>query len=221
MNYEIESLISILAEAGKKLEAVEAVYSDRKSTLERLKSDVFELGQEIALLEKVGVCLQQINSTIMSQSVELIDKLITSGLVIVFPDQILDFKTRVVRERGRTAIKFDLYQNGTLLKLQDACGGGVLCVIGILLRVVTILMLGMKRVLFLDESLSHLSIQYIPNAAKLLQKICKELGFTILMVTHQPEFTSFADRHYEACLSNGLQLKKKEQHVKEINPKVF
>lgn len=207
------TVLNLLRETGNELERLNAVYLDRKASLETVKTDIGDLSSTIDVLTQVEGCLQHINSTILSQSVELIEKLVTSGLTIVFPDQSLDFKARVTRERGRTAIRFDLYQNGEAVKVQNACGGGVLCVIGILLRVVTILMLGMKRLLLLDESLSHLSIQYVPNAALLMQKICRELGFKILMVTHQPEFTAFADRHYEAKLQDGLQLTEVRHHA--------
>jgi DNA repair exonuclease SbcCD ATPase subunit len=172
--------------------------SDRIQDLARLEDEYATLSKDADILEKVEATLQAVSARVLNQSTDTIDKLVTAGLKAVFYDQKLEFKTVVDKYRGKTSMKFELYHNGKSAPLLDSYGGGVLVLCGVLLRVVTIIVLKQKRFLALDESLSHLSVQYHENASALLQKICKELGFSILMITHQEGFVRHANTHYEA-----------------------
>jgi len=197
----------------RQLTGLEALRAERERAKGRLERELEVLDREGELLEKVEATLQHIGSKILGQSTKTIDQLLTAGLRLIFEDQDLTFKTKVERFRGRTAVKFELYAGGHTAPLMDAYGGGVLVTAGVLLRVVTIMILGLKRVLILDESLAHLSEQYIPNASKLLQKLCEELDFAILMVSHQPAFAEHADRHYVAkqTRDGGTTFEEKQQ----------
>lgn len=187
-----------LQEWDRRLTSKEALFKERKKVAEDLNSEILLLKGEKLLLGLVDQTLSVLSSKLLGKSIKVIDRLITTGLRITFDDQQLEFKTSVERMRGKTTVKFDLLQDGVSRPIKDSYGGGVLVVTGILLRIITIIALGYRRVLFIDESLSHLSSAYIPNASKLMKKLCKELNFEILMVTHQPEFASEADLHYEA-----------------------
>jgi len=93
-------------------------------------------------------------------------------------------------------VRFILLQDGQEAPITDSYGGGVIVVAGVLLRVVTIMALKARRFLVLDETLAHVSKQYVPNVSKLLNKLCLELGFNILMVTHTEEFSDYAQTHF-------------------------
>ena len=56
----------------------------------------------------------------------------------------------------------------------------------------------------MDESLAQVSDEYIEPLGKLIQSLCKDLGMTVLLVTHQHEFQETADVVYRAdCVENG------------------
>ena len=194
----MEELRARLHGARTRAAAHEARRQDRAAVITRLEAELADLQSEEELLAKVEQLLLLVSSKVLGRSITTIDKLVTTGLRLVFEDQSLEFKTSVEKYRGKTAIKFRLLEDGADAPLLDAYGGGVLAVASVLLRVVSITILGLRRVLFLDESLSHLSAQYIPNASRLMRKLCEELGFSIVMVTHQPEFAAHADMHYRA-----------------------
>lgn len=170
-----------------------------------LEQELTKLYNSADILEKVDQALLQISTKVLKQSTETIDKLVTVGLKSVFNDQVLEFSSTTEKSRGKTAVKFRLTEGGKTFPLTDSFGGGVLAVTGVLLRATTIMVLNLKKVMILDETLANVSEGYIENASKLLKGLCSELGFTILMVTHQAEFASHADRHYQA--------KRKEEHV--------
>lgn len=174
---------------------------DRVRQLDALRSETTKLALEADVLEKTEQVLLHISTKVLGQSTKNIDKLVSAGLKLVFDDQSLEFRTIMDKSRGKTSLKFELLEGGRSSPIMTSYGGGVLAVAGVLLRVVTITALGLKRVLLLDESLSHLADAYIPNASKLLKKLCKELDFTIVVVTHLPAFAEHADAHYKAVRS--------------------
>lgn len=186
-----------------RLRSLEALKEERTSEVERLEVELKRLRTEVDLLFQVEVVLQNVSARVLGKSTSMVDKLVTAGLKHVFPDQNLELKTLVDRYRGKTSIKFSLFEDGKSAPLLDGYGGGVIAIIGVLLRVVTIILLNQRRFLLLDESLSHVSEQYIPTASSLLRKLTRELGFTILLVTHQTGFAEEADNHYEAYRSRG------------------
>lgn len=187
-----------LLKLEREVAAQAKLLEERTKRVRELEAETTDLANEIDLLGKVETVLQLVSAKVLGQSSNTIDQLVTAGLRTVFPDQNLAFKTHVDKFRGKTSIRFELYEDGQTAPLTESYGGGVLVVIGVLLRVTTIMLLKQRRLLLLDESLSHLSAQYVPNASKLLRKLADELKFDILMVTHQPEFTLNATRHYAA-----------------------
>ena len=187
----------------KRVSALEGRREEALSLLSTYEEDLLELSQDIELLTKTEQALLHISTKVLGQSTKNIDKLVSVGLKMVFEDQRLEFRTSTEKYRGKTAIKFELLEDGRVAPLMNAYGGGVLVIVGVLLRTFTTMSLGMRRVLFLDETLAHLSAQYIDNASKLLKKLCDELDFTIVMVTHQPEFAAHADFQYKAVQVGG------------------
>lgn len=187
-----------LTEADRRVSRMEARRAEKTEQLEALVKELAHLERESDLLEKTEQTLLHISTKILGQSTGLIEKLVTAGLHLVFEDQKLEFRTQTEKYRGKTAVKFQLLEDGRTAPLMDAYGGGVLVVVGVLLRATTIMILGLRRILFLDETLSHLSEQYVDNASRLLRKLCDELDFDVVLVTHQPEFAAHANYHYQA-----------------------
>lgn len=203
-----------LRELDRRVSVLEIQRKEREDQLASLEKLIAYLSSETDILEKSEQTLLHISTRILGQSTTLIEKLVTAGLRLVFDDQKLEFRTITEKYRGKTAIKFQLLEDGRTAPLMDAFGGGVLVVVGVLLRATTIMVLGLRRVLFLDETFSHVSSMYIPNVSKLLAKLADELDFTIVMVTHQPEFAEYATKHYNAVRKDGVTTFHKESERK-------
>lgn len=187
-----------LADLDRRMTGLQALRDERARQLKAIESQVRHLITETELTEQVESVLIQVSQKVLAESTESIDQLLTTGIRLVFDDQNLTFKTSVDRYRGKTAICFHLLENGQEAPIMEGYGGGVIAIVGVLLRVITIVTLKLRRVLFLDETLSHLADVYVPNASKLLKKIATELDFTILMVTHNQLFADQATAHFRA-----------------------
>jgi len=178
-----------------------ALEVERDRATVRLKDLNLELsttGIEIDLMLKVIAALE----TLLDREEEgvrmVFQKLGTAGLEATFSDLELKLEVHSEVRSNKVTTSFVLTDDGEPAPLTGGYGGGVLALLGVLLRVATIMAMDLKRILILDETLAHLSLDYIPSASKLLRGLCEDLGFTILMVTHQAEFAGAATRHYEA-----------------------
>lgn len=192
-----------IAKLEQTLKVERALFNEKEKELKSVSDRVSELEIEVLLLGKVDQVITQLSGKVMGESTKIVDRLVTSGLRVVFDDMKFEFKTKVEKIRNRTGVKFELYDDGRTYKLTDSFGGGVLAVVGVLLRVVTIILLKQRRVLLLDETLAHVSEKYQANTSNLLKKLCGELGFTILLVSHQEEFATKADTHYRLVGAKG------------------
>lgn len=181
-----------------------ALRDDRQRRVNSLQTEITRLEAESLLIEKTEGVLVELGKRTVAESSETLNKLTTLGLKIVFPDQELEVKTRIDRSRGKTAVSFELYDRGRTFPIDDAFGGGVLAIAGFLLRVSLITALKMRRIIMIDESFSHVAIQYRENTSKLLRRIADELGFTIIMVTHDPEYAQAAHVHLRASRKAGM-----------------
>jgi len=176
----------------------ELLQQERSARVIALESRIKALNREEKILTATDQALLTISTNLLGKSIDTLDKLVTSGLKVVFDDQKMKFEAKVERYRGKTSVRFELNNRGIVAPIKDSYGGGVQALVGVLLRVAVIITLGMRRVLILDESLAHVSPQYVPNVSQLLRRLAEELDFTIIMISHDDEFASSADRHYQA-----------------------
>jgi len=82
---------------------------------------------------------------------------------------------------------------------EDTSGGGVLDICALALRMV-LLEVSTPKVegcIILDESLKHLSKDYLYRASQFLNEINKKLGRQIIFITHQQEFIDNAEHSIE------------------------
>lgn len=187
----------------QKIAALTTLREDLQRRLKETTEEIQTLSKDLELNQQAEYLLQHLSTQTLTQSVKTIDQLVTTGLRLVFDDLNLEFKTELDRSRGKTSVKFKLLEDGREAPILSSYGGGPLVLCGVLLRVVTIITLHFNRILLLDESLSHISAEYQANTSAFLKKICQELEFTIIMVTHAPAFAEHADHHYEAKRRQG------------------
>lgn len=67
-------------------------------------------------------------------------------------------------------------------------GGGLQTIVGFILQIYFIIYFNQEHILFLDEQLSALSSEYIPNLIAFMGTLVKEYGFTFVSVIHDKRF---------------------------------
>lgn len=177
-----------------------------------------ELEQEVAALEsarraaeRVSVVLSQIGSERDVEARAQVEQLVSSGLKAIFQE---DLSFHLVESSTRQIPQIDFvvrthHHDGSHLDTDvlAARGGGLAAVVGLLLRVVLILLTkasgrSAPGLLVLDETLAHLSSEYLDAAGQFLRTLCDSTGLQIIMVTHQSELVEYADIAYRFRLGS-------------------
>lgn len=202
--------LELIREAGR-LEQMEA---DGQLLIQRKE----EAEATLQKLESVMGVVKTIEESWTKNFEQRIADLITNGLQQVFEED-MEFSIEEKVQGDISVLDFKLTQrrpDGSVLvtDIMGAKGGGVVSIVGFLLRVIVILSIrpAIHPVLFVDESFAHLSKDYVPRAAELLAELARETGIQIVMITHEPEFARVADKVYVVSQHNGVT-KYKEQPI--------
>lgn len=183
-----------------------------------LEVQTTRLAEQIQTYDKAILLLNTIGEERQNAAHRQIESLVTNGLQTIFGQTLSFHLVQSDKDKGRRS-EVDFVVRSTLAggKIIDtpvmgARGGGLAAVVGVLLRIV-ILLLDHKDTdtpLILDEPFAHLSSRYTVPMAEFLKELVEKTHIQIIMVTHQPEFASYADKIYEFTLVDG------ETKVKEL-----
>jgi DNA repair exonuclease SbcCD ATPase subunit len=174
------------------------------NVLNKTRQDLKDCEDKISLLFLSGEVLKVIGDRKKQQTIEIFERVVTSAISEVFGFN-YKFVIDLDSSGKRVTTKFKLVNaEGNELDIMGSCGGGLIDIISLVLRVLILVSAKPKRnrVLFLDESLKHLSADYRPKAATLLKSLSKQLGIQIFLVSHQQEMLETADIAYELVKTN-------------------
>lgn len=172
-----------------------------------VRQEAEELKVKVAVLEKVSGVLTSIGDERQKKTQDTIEQLVTMGLRTIFgPELSFHLVQRIANNRAQVEfIVRSQYGDETVdTPCLEARGGGLVSVIGFLLRVVVLLLKKEKnQLLVLDEVFSMLSSEYLPAASQFLKELTQKTGVQILLVTHQIELMEDADVTYSFSLSDA------------------
>lgn len=191
-------------------------YKDRllrmEVQLESLSSQYNSLSkQEVELSNKVNL-LQEVNKffadTISHKIVDTkiaLENLVNQGLSYVFGDSI-KIEIQSVFKNNKTQFALSVVKDKVNKGRAEDFGGGVLAVIAFLLKVSAVIITKTERFMIFDESLTFVSVEYQEPLSKFISKLCEQMGFDIVLISHQPKLSTFADVVYNATpSSSGLK----------------
>lgn len=211
-------LLDRVASVSAEVSAYERVVSEENtkarmvaSTGKELQTEVLKLKEDASVYADVALLFQTFSEQEQKSVQAKFEQLISYGLTLVFENRFKQFKLNAGIERGQVVM------NPTLVFEVDggvevtsgiigAHGGGPADVIGFMLKLLVVIFHGKTKVrpiIFLDETFSHLSDEYLPAMAAVIRKFVDELGsdLQIVLVTHQKEFADVADVAYRFSLN--------------------
>lgn len=177
----------------------EKSYEDLKN---RHKLDLKRYEMNRGAVEVVKKLIERLSA----KGITKLESLLTYGLNTIFSDREYSISIEV-KERGdvKTA---EIWLVETLVsgrqrkcKLRDSVGGGVQVTVSLIIRVYFILVLGLRRVVIMDETFTEVADEYLPGLFEFIRNTIDELSFRYLLITHDPRFTEFVDRQYR--MTNG------------------
>jgi hypothetical protein len=141
---------------------------------------------------------------IMSQSgFKFLEQLGTSALQTVFTDEVYEFKIHTGSRGSERTVEFYILSGGKETPLSET-GGGVQCLISLVVRIFFIMKHKLRRFVVLDETLASISPQYQDSLLEFLQSLVDQLHFDFLIISHQSGLESKVTNVYE-CYKGRLK----------------
>ena len=164
--------------------------------INQFDKEIKEHDAEVVMMGKVLVLFHSLTEKVQTEFAAGIESVVSAGLLAVF-DEAIQFKIDTKVRGNNVNVDFRLInENSTETNLLDARGGGVVAVTCSILQMVFVRLLDVQKIVFLDEPFAHLSAEYVPAMAQLLQKMSRDLGIQVVLITHQDEFLEHADKAY-------------------------
>ena len=99
-------------------------------------------------------------------------------------------------------------ENGNKLSPDvQQCGGGIKSVIGCISQIFFLFYYHVEPVLFMDESLSQISSQYLPHVMDLINELAKKNGLKVLLITHDVRMLAYGAKQYEISDGKAILVK--------------
>jgi len=133
----------------------------------------------------------------------VISAVVTNGVRLVHGKE-YEFEVKFATRRNSTEADLVLKKNGHEVDILGNSGLGVANIIAITTRAALILLGGRRdRFMLLDEPTAALMVSKQELAGKVLQALCKNMGFQIMLTTHSPELAECADRVYHVSMNGA------------------
>jgi ABC-type uncharacterized transport system YnjBCD ATPase subunit len=166
----------------------------------RVQAEVDRLQGEVDLHAKVNSLLTSLGEQAQAQAQERLEQLVTRGLQVVFGSE-LSFHVVQSVKAGQVNTDFMIRSSFTDVTVDtpvmEARGGGMAAVVGFMVRLVVLLLTPRaRRILFLDESFSHVSREYETRVAEFLREVAVRAGVQIVLSTHSDAYYDAADVRY-------------------------
>lgn len=138
---------------------------------------------------------------------ELLETTATTALQYVFGQNFsasIELKTSAGKSSADIYVVTDM-GNGNVVKArpENSCGGGVVDIVSIALRIAMKKLMNVNGPLILDEPGKHVSAEYSVKLAEFLKYISVKFGIQIIFVTHNEDLKSIADVALMANIHNG------------------
>ncbi len=171
-----------------------------KSCIETLQDKNKKLACLTSDIEIHGMAssfIQSIIDIVCDSNLRKIEKWVNLGLKNIFDGQVIEFKINKTISRNVNLYSFSILNNGIEGGI-NSFGGGVVCVISLILKILFLEITKSFKILVLDESLSFLSTKYIENCSKFINTLVNEFKLSVVLVTHQDQFKNYTSNIYEA-----------------------
>jgi DNA repair exonuclease SbcCD ATPase subunit len=166
------------------------------------RSKIADLRELLKAQEEAQAIIQQVSKDTQDQICFRIEDLVQNALDAIFPDK-YKFKMEFEMKRGKTETRIFLESGGLQISPMDSNGGGVVDVISFALRIAAWAISKNRPTILLDEPFKFLSANLRPLLGELIQGISATLGIQIIMVTHDEEMISAADRIFRVGQTDG------------------
>ena len=159
--------------------------------------------KEQLLVQEASIkVLREIIDIMSKEFIDSIVDLLTFALQTIIYDK--DYSVKILLKESRNSKQAEIIlvskqEDGSIIEspIPDNCGGGTSAIVGLVLQIFFIQYFKLNKLLIMDEALSQISKEYIPNTMTFLKTLSKERGFKFLLVCHDPRIIKHSDYMYK------------------------
>jgi hypothetical protein len=183
---------------------LEGIYKSKKDQYNNCKKEVETLIIDQEVLDKTEKALKFLVDKLAKKDLSRLDKLVTYGINVVFPDRDISFKSEIVEFGKKMRIDLKTIYNNN--EVDPDSMGSVSVIESFLLRVLCIAKLKKAPILLLDETFAAVHNSCVENVSQLISEISSKLKIDILLITHNTGFSEHADHNYLAKINDKDEL---------------
>ena len=200
---DINTLNANVMKLNNFIEATSRNYTESKAEKEKVVGKIAKNTKDIALLEDTREVFKVLENKLSEANIKHVEDLCNQALQTVFDtDEIkyhIDIETLV--QRNNNQVQFYLYEKdlttGEEVKTRiEDNGFGIQSLIGLVLQIYFIVIHKQQHILFLDESLTAISVDKLPKLKVFLNEVSKKLDFKFILIAHVESLFCLADYRY-------------------------
>jgi DNA repair exonuclease SbcCD ATPase subunit len=206
------SATDLLSRVQQRRREIDFKRGQQQSLQERatsLQADISELTETAAILDRVTLLLNSIGEDKQQQAQEQIEGIITRGLQTIFGDTFSFHIAQTMKGKSASVeffIRTHLDDTAIETPVLESHGGGLAAIVGFMLRV-TVMLLDKSedkaKVIILDETFGMVSDEYLDPLAEFIRDLVDKTDIQVILVTHQPEWSDYADKTVRFGIKNG------------------
>lgn len=182
--------------------------SEVNNSVNALKEDNLVYKDKLTLLTKSLEVMKACITKLSEGHISHINDLVNSMLKQIFDDKEyeIEFKLNDVKN-GKVLdilLKETISDDEVIVTDIHENGGGIQTIVGFILQVYFIIYFKQEPILFLDEQLSALSSEYIPNLIECMNQLTKEYNFTFVGIFHDIRWQNYSDHIFN--INDGVLL---------------
>ena len=196
----MKQINKLVAQAQQHNGLIEAIRQDVSRLLENLVANNTELERINKRHGDMVWSYQYLDTLVKTESnrfISRLEELLNYGVSVIFNDR--DYRLKIVIEEDKRASIHLLFtdEDGNEISpdIRD-CGGGIRTVIAVIMQIFFLFHYQVEKVLIIDEGLSQISSEYLPNLFSLLDEIARNNGLKILLITHDSRMMEYATNTY-------------------------
>ena len=172
--------------------------------LQQQKAKYTVLQEELDLLQKTHIAMEQIESSVRGAFTKQICDLVSYGISLVFEEK-LEFKINYAIRANAPVVDFSVVSEHGETEVWGAHGGGLVNVVSFLLKLILLIHARphLRRIMFLDETF-HFANRRLPNVALLLQELSEKLDITFVLISDNELLLDIANVVYSVEKKNGI-----------------
>ena len=180
-------------------------------SLDRARENLSRIESELNTVENSQIFVQAVASNVQSQLSSSIDNIVNLGLATCFPGY--TFEMKYIPSRGKTEVSFVVKNGDDIIDPMNQCGGGLINVLELGLRLAVYSISNVNNVLIVDEGFKFLSKSLKSKVAELLHVLSERLNLQFIEITHFEEFSENSDKKILIKKIDGISNTVEENNV--------